>query len=566
MSEPDTPPPAPSGAPPAAAVRAASVPQALPDPVITRKNPTRLSMVWLVPLLAIVVGASLLVRDWLETGPRIEIAFRTAEGLEAGKTEVRYKEVVVGKVERVSLSDDRSRVLVGVRLDRKLSNLAVQDTQFWVVRPHIGSAGVSGLGTLLSGAYIGVDAGSSGVERQEFVGLEAPPFVLRGEPGRSFVLRATDLGSLDVGSPVYYRRTRVGRVVGYTLDPKNDDLSVQVFVESPYETLVTQQARFWNASGLDLTLNASGLTVNAQTVASVLAGGVAFERLPSAQPFPAAQAGSSFYLFNDRKTALAPPDGPPLTIRMVFDQSVRGLAVGSPVDFLGIDIGTVQSMHLKPDRHGRYPMEITADIFPLRLGAVRDAVLGPDIGDPQANTLLLRRLVDNHLRAQLRSGNLLTGQQYVALDFDAKAPRAALTVSDGPPLVPTVPGAFSDIQPQIAEIVAKISKVPFDDIGRDLRSVLRQADTTIRQLTPEAQKSLAEVQRTLAAVQESLGRIDRNLLDPSAPVQRNIEQTMGELQRAAQSLRVLGDYLQRHPESLLRGKPADPALPGDKPR
>lgn len=544
----------------------AELPQALADPVITTKNPTRLSLVWIVPILAMLIGASLILRTWLEAGPRIVIEFRTAEGLEPGKTEVRYKEVVVGRVEKVSLSDDRKKVLATVQLDRKVASIAVEDTTFWVVRPRIGTAGVSGLSTLFSGSYIGVDGGTSAKERSRFVGLEAPPYVLRGEPGRSFVLRAQDLGSLDVGSPLYYRRTRVGRVVGYALNPKNDELLVQVFVESPYESLVTQQARFWNVSGLDLTLNASGLTVNAQTLASVLAGGIAFERLPGAITLPPSPAGTRFYLFNDRKAALAPPDGPALTIRMVYDQSVRGLAVGAPIDFLGIELGTVTSMRLQYDPvRKRYPMEVTADIFLLRLGAVRHAMLNTAATGPAADTLFLERLVDNGLRAQLRAGNLLTGQQYVALDFIAKAPRATLAINGGVPLVPTVPGTLSELQSQIAEIVAKVSKVPFDEIGRDLQTTLGQARDTIRQLTPEAQQALAEVQRTLTAVQESFARLDRNVLDASAPVQRNADQTMIELQRAALSLRVLGDYLQRHPEAILRGKPPDPALPGDKP-
>lgn len=266
------PPPGGSAAPP-------EIPAAVAEPLVTRKNPARLSLVWIVPLLAVVIGASLLINSLLQSGPHVVIEFRSAEGLEPGKTEVRFKEVTVGRVDTVTLSEDRKRVLVGVRLDRSMANIAVEDTHFWVVRPRVGTAGISGLNTLLSGSYIGVDAGASPKTSDHFVGLEVPPFVLRGEAGRSFVLRANDLGSLDVGSPVYYRRTRVGRVVGYALDPKNDALTVQIFIESPYEPLVTQQARFWNASGLDLTLNASGLTLNTQTLTSVIAGGIAFERV-----------------------------------------------------------------------------------------------------------------------------------------------------------------------------------------------------------------------------------------------------------------------------------------------
>ncbi len=554
MPEPNEPPP--TGEPP---------PPAVPEPVITKKNPARLSLVWLVPIVAVVIGAGLLINSLMQAGPHIVISFRTAEGLESGKTEVRYKEVVVGRVESVTLSDDRQRVLVGVRLDRSAGSIAVQDTYFWVVRPRIGTAGISGLGTLLSGAYIGVDAGTSSESRRQFVGLEVPPLVLRGEPGRRFDLRALDLGSLDVGSPVYYRRARVGRVVGYRLDPKIDELTVQIFIESPYETLVTVGARFWNASGLNLQLNASGLTLNAQTLTSVLVGGIAFQHLPNSEALAPAPDGTRFYLFEDRKNALAPPDGPPLTIRMVYEHSVRGLSVGAPVDFLGVEIGTVRSLAPQYDApHRRYPVEVTADIYPLRLGKVREAILKGAPPDPATDVRLLKALVANGLRAQLRTGNLLSGQQYVALDFNPKAPPATLDPSQPVPLVPTVPGTFSEIQPQIAEIVAKINKVPFDEIARDLQGTLAQARNAIGRLSPEAQKALADVQRTLGSVQESLNRLDRNLLDETAPLQRNVEQTMIELQRAAQSLRVLGDYLQRHPEAILRGKRADPAVGGEE--
>lgn len=557
MAEHDEPDPSTSpGAEPSA-----PLPAAIAEPVVRKKNPARLSLVWIVPIVAVLIGLSLLVSSVLQSGPRVTIEFRTAEGLEPGKTEVRYKEVTVGRVETVTLSEDRKRVLVGVRLDRSVASIAVEDTHFWVVRPRIGTAGISGLNTLLSGSYIGVDAGTSAKSAREFIGLEAPPFVLRGEAGRSFVLRAGDLGSLDVGSPVYYRRTRVGRVVGYTLDPKSDQLTVQVFIESPYEMLVNPQSRFWNASGLDLTLNTTGVTLNLQTLASVIAGGIAFERPPGSEALPPAPAGAAFTLFHDRKIALAPPDGPPMDVRMVFDQSVRGLAIGAPIDFLGIEIGTVTSMSLQFDaKRKRYPMEVTAQIFPLRLGAIRNAMLRDPMPSADADVRFLRTLVDNGVRGQLRTANLLSGAQYIALDFMANTTPAQLSTSNGAPLIPTVRGTLSELQPQIAEIVAKVSKVPFDEIGRDLGSTLKQAQQSIRQLTPEAQRALAEVQRTLQSVQSSVEKLDRNLLDENAPMQRNAEQALAELQRAAQALRTLGDYLQRHPESILRGKPADPAV------
>jgi paraquat-inducible protein B len=384
--------------------------------------------------------------------------------------------------------------------------------------------------------------------------------VLRGEPGSIFVLRADDLGSLEHGSPVFHRRTPVGRVVGYTLDAERDELSMKIFVEAPYQKLVTLNSRFWNASGIDLTLNASGLSVNTQTLASVLAGGMAFDAPPDAVRAPQAPENTVFTLYSDRRSALAPPDGVAVPVRMVFDQSVRGLSPGAGVDLLGVDIGRVRSVALQYDaqRH-RFPVEVVAEIYPLRLGPVRDALLR-DAGGA-GDGVVLQQLVASGLRAQLRTGNLLTGQLYVALDFIPGPPRTASVGADGVVRMPTAPGTLSELQPQIAEIVQKVSKIPFDDIGRDLRTTLRSANAAIGQLTPDAQKALAEVQRTLSSAQKTIESLDRNVADPSSPVQRNLEDTLQELQRTARALRLLSDYLQQHPEALLRGKPADAPVP-----
>jgi len=552
--DPAQPPAAPGAAAPEPPRPAPAGAEELPQPRIVEARRWNVSLVWLLPAVAVAIGASLLVRSVFLVGPRIDIEFASAEGVEAGKTDVRYKEVVIGKVQSVKLRDDRKGVVVGVRLDRSAASFAVEDTAFWVVRTRIGVGGVTGLGTLLSGAYIGTDAGVSTAARAEFKGLEAPPFVLRGEPGRIFVLRSFDLGSLDVGSPVFYRRTHVGRVVGYTLDAERDELAVRVFIEAPYQQLVGENTRFWNASGIDLTINASGLTLNTQTLASVLAGGIAFEN-PAGPRKPAAE-NAVFTLFNDRSGAMALPDGLPVRVRMVFDSSVRGLSEGAAIDFLGIEIGRVTSIALQYDpARKRFPVEVFADVFPQRLGAVRTALLQTSPTPSGGDAVALQQLVAQGVRAQLRTGNLLTGQLYVAFDFIGKE------LNEGTLTVPTARGTLSEIQPQIAEIVEKVSKIPFDEIGKDLRSTLASANAAIGRLTPEAQTALSEVQKTLARAQASLDNLDRNVTDPGAPVQQNLQDTLLELQRTARALRVLADYLQQHPDSILRGKPADAPIP-----
>ncbi len=565
----------------------------IPKPVIVRANRLRFSLAWIVPLVALLVGAVLVVRTLTQTGPLITITFRNAEGLEPGRTEVRYKEVVVGRVNKVTLSPDRGRVLATVRLDKSAAGLAVADTHFWVVRPRINTAGISGLGTLFSGVYIGADAGESRTDEDHFTGLEVPPFVLRGEPGRSFVLDATDLGSLEVGSPVYYRRTRVGRVAGYTLDPKRDGLDVQVLIEEPNEALVTTQTRFWNASGIDVSLGAGGVNVNTESLAALVAGGIAFANPPGVAQAPPAPDGQRFVLFADRKTALAPHDGVAQRVRMVFSPGMRGLAAGASVELLGVEIGSVKTVAMQYDeRTRRFPTEVVAEIFPARLGDARRDFLAPHGGAAQSDAVFLKHLVDRGLRAQLKSGNLIAGQPYVALEFAPKAPKATLDASLPTPTIPTLAAGSGELQTQVGEILERIARIRFEQIGSNLedtlknasaasgalpdtlktlqetlrnasaatgtlQQTLKSADQAIQQLSPQAQQAIEEAQRSLKALQVTLDGLDRNVAHPDAQLQRDASQTMIELQRAARALRVLGDYLQQHPESLLRGKPAD---------
>lgn len=545
----------------------------VPEMTVVRRKRMRVSLVWLVPIAALVVGLILVVRALTSVGPEIVITFRTAEGLEPGRTEVRFKEVAVGKVSRVALSPDRERVMVTVKLDKSAASLAVDDTRFWVVKPRVGLAGVTGLGTLFSGSYIGVDAGASDESRSQFTGLEAPPLVLRDEPGRIFHLDAEELGSLDVGSPVYYRRARVGRVVGFALDAVRDALDVQVLIEAPNEKLVTTRSRFWNASGVDVTLDANGFQLNTESLISLIAGGVAFANVEGEGRAEPADAESRFDLFSTRKAALAPPDGPAQRVRMVFEQAQRGLVVGAPVDMLGIQIGKVRSVRLMNQvGSDKFPVEVTADLYLERLGAVRSNFKVAADAEKRADALFLKRLVDAGMRAQVRTGNLLTGQLYVALDFPNKVEKATLDASAEPPTIPSIRGTLADLQPQLAEIVARLGKIRFDEIGKELQSTLQRAGAasdglkdmlasasgTIKLLTPEAQRALVDVQKTLSSAQATLANLDRNVTQSEAPLQQNVNQALVEMRRAAQALRVLADYLQRHPEALLRGKPADP--------
>lgn len=524
----------------------------LPEPVVRRRGRISPSLIWLVPILAALAGALLLLRAFLAAGPSIVISFETAEGLEAGKTELRYKDVVIGKVHSIELAEDRSRVWVRVDLARGAANVAVKDSQFWVVRVRADLGGISGFKTLVTGTYIGVNLGQSKTSARTFVGLEKPPSVTSDQKGRRFVLKTGDLGSLNIGSPVYFRRIPVGRVVSFELDEDGKGVSIGAFVAEPYDRFVTADARFWNASGIDLSLDSAGLKLNTQSLVTLLAGGVAFQRLSDEVPGAPAAADASFILHPNQAAALTPQDASVLPVRMRFLESTRGLAVDAQVDFKGVDLGRITGVELSFDAaRQRFVSEVSADLHPQRLGrAYRELVADGAQGAPDPGALF-GQLIQRGLRAQLRAGNLITGQLYIALDFPAKTRPATVDPLLRPLQIPTEPASLDQIQTRISDIVARIDQIPFAEIGNRLRDALAAADALLRQLdaevAPAATASLREARSTLDAARQTLAA-------PDAPVQQDLHRTLEEVDRAARSLRELSDYLQRHPESLIRGR------------
>jgi len=522
------------------------------DPVIATRAGWLPSLVWLVPLVAALIGLGLVVKSVLERGPEITISFRNADGLEPGKTRVKYKDVEIGTVKTIKLAKDLSHVLVDVQLTKDADTFAVKDSRFWVVRPRVGASGVSGLGTLLSGAYIGVDAGRSKVDATTFNGLETPPAVTGDQRGTQYTLRGDSLGSIDIGSPVYYRRVQVGQVVGFSLDPLGTGVTFTVFVNAPYDQYVHTNSRWWQASGVDLRLDSSGLKLNTQSLATVILGGIAFQA-PADQPAGAvATHDTVFALGSDETQAMRDPDGERVPVVMNFNQSLRGLSVGAPVDFRGIVLGEVTNIGIDYDPKAKgFTMPVTMNIYPERLGKrFRDTIRSK--GEP-ARREILQRLVEHGLRGQLRTGNLLTSQLYVALDFFPTASAVKLDVNQETIELPTVPNTLDELQLQVADIAKKLDKVPFDQIGANLNSTLANADKLFRQLdtqvAPQARDTLSAAKQTFTTAEATLQQ--------DSPLQSDVRGALKELTQTLRSLNMLADYLERHPESLLQGKPGD---------
>ncbi|CAB3768793.1 intermembrane transport protein PqiB [Paraburkholderia humisilvae] len=524
----------------------------VPEPEIDARRRWLPSLVWVIPLIAALIGVALVVQSIYERGPTITISFSTAEGLEPGKTKVKYKDVDIGFVKTIKLANNHSRVLVYVQLSKEAEDFAVKDSRFWVVRPRIGASGVTGLSTLLSGSYIGVDGGRSTETQTEFVGLETPPAVTSDLKGRQFTLRGESLGSIDIGSPVFYRRVQVGQVTGFSLDKDGTGVTVQVFVSAPFDQYVGTNSRWWHASGVDLRLDSSGFKLNTQSLATVIVGGLAFQSPPGQAVGVQAPNNMTFRLADDESDAMHEPDGEPVRVVMNFNQSLRGLSVGAQVDFRGIVLGQVTSIGVEYDPKARnFTMPVTMNLYPDRLRRrTREALPAP--GSKSSNELL-QALVQHGLRGQLRTGNLITGQLYIALDMFPNAGKASVDVAHEPLELPTMPNSLDELQLQIADIAKKLDKVPFDQIGTNLNTALTNADKLFSKLDTEL---LPQARDTLAAAKQTFGSAQATLQQDS-PMQSDIHQALQELTRTLQSLNALADYLERHPESLVRGKSGD---------
>ena len=529
----------------------------IPEAVAEPKKRHSIQLVWLIPIIAALVGGTLAVKTYLQKGPTITIAFKTGEGLDVGKTKIKFKDVEIGVVKEVIIAKDLKQVIATVELKKEVKPYLVEDTRFWVVRPQISGGNITGLGTLMGGAYIGMDVGKSSKQQFAFTGLERPPVVTMDVPGSRFLLHSDDLGSLDIGSPIYFRRIQVGQVVSYELDKSGSGVTFAIFVNAPYDQYVKTNTRFWNASGVDLTMDATGLTLNTQSLASILIGGIAFQTLDEKDESPPTSPGTAFTLFNSRAEAMKHRDTISQSYVMAFKETVRGLSIGSPVDFRGITVGEVTDIRLEVDpRTKGINMMVFVRNYPERM---RSRAIG-ELPSLEQNKMLINKMVENGMRAQLKSGNLLTGQLYVALDLFPNAPKAKVDWSTNPPRFPTTPGSMMELQAALDKFLKKVDSLPLAEIVGELRQAVQSLDAALKsaeatskrvdaEILPELKATLEEARITLGAAKQTLSA--------DAPLQSDLRNTLRDLSKAAQSLRVFTDYLERNPEALLRGKEGD---------
>jgi len=542
-----------------------------PQATVQPRRQTRISMVWVIPIFAAVVAIGIAIQRIMSEGPTITIIFKAAEGVEAGKTFVKYKDVNIGQVSAVQLSPDYSKVEVTAKIAKNAAGLMVEDAKFWVVQPRVTLSGVSGLSTLLSGNFIGFVAGTSKKQQRTFTGLEFQPVVTSGQPGGEFVLKADNLGSLGIGSPIYYRRMAAGQVIAYNLASDGKGVEIKIFVNTPFDTYVTSDTRFWNASGIDVSLGAGGMDVRTQSLVALLAGGLAFDVPQDTIKTERATANTVFTLYSDQVTAMKQPEAIATRYALFFNESLRGLSVGAPITILGLPAGEVTAVGLDIEPktlrvRGRVEIVSYPERLVARLNQKQTAEGQALIRSEQQRRALMQRLVEQRgLRAQLRSGNLITGQLFVAFDFFPDATKAKIDWGRDPVELPVVPSTVQDIETRLTGIVAKLDKLPYEAIGSGLTQALSSLNQTLQDtgnavnridsdVTPELKTIVVDVRNTIASADGVLRNTDATLVGKNAPAQQDLRDALQEIARAARSLRVLTDYLERHPESLIRGK------------
>jgi paraquat-inducible protein B len=544
------------------------------------KTGRRFSAVWLFPIIAAIIAGWLVIKTISEKGPTITISFETAEGLETGKTQVKYKDVLVGLVDTVTLDAKTRRVVVTASMEKSIEALITETARFWVVRPRIGVKEISGLGTLVSGAFIELDPGAGGKPKLDFVGVEDPPVIKTDTPGTKYELMAGSLASISRGSPIYFKGIEVGEVLGYNLTEDKSRLRVHVFVHAPHDQLVRDDTRFWNVSGLQVSLDSGGMQVKTGTLQSLVLGGIEFETPNLSSGREPAQAGSQFVLFETREEIRETSITEKVRFIMNFESSVRGLSVGAPVEFRGIRVGTVVDVRLDFDpESSRFVVPVLADIEPQRVNVFDKEIIGSGLSfeQRQAN---LQGLIESGFRARLKTGSFLTGQLYVDLDLYPDAPIKLIGGNRDYLEIPTLPPSLQEITNSITDLVAKLQRIPVDTISEKLVGTLQGAEDLVKspdtrdalaslknaaseleklvqnvddQLVPNAADMLAQANKTLATAEKAIVTVETIAADDS-PMMFEVRTALEETAAAAKAIRQLAELLQRDPSALLTGK------------
>lgn len=551
----------------------------LPHAEVRRRS--HISPIWLIPAIAVMLAAYLGWQTLSARGPLITIIFQTGQGLVAGQTKVEHKAVALGTVEGIRLSDDMRTVIVQARMTSDAAPRLTDHARFWVVRPRLTAGSVSGLETLVSGSYIEMDPGAPGGQpERHFTGLSAPPGVRSDEPGHTFTLTASRLGSLGPGSPVFYRDVVVGEVLGFDQPQIEGPIAVRIFIRAPYDSYVRQGTHFWNASGLSVQIGPQGVHVEVASIQAVLSGGIAFSTPEQDANKPMAANDVTFELYRDYAAAQNAGYHDNIKFVSYFQNSVSGLSAGSAVRLYGIQVGSVTDVALQMDpATGKARVRVAYDVQPERVFSTDEL---PKLSPLQ----ITRNLVQQGMRAQIDTESYVTGQEVLGLDFAPNATPAQVGREGDALVVPSQAGGLQDIAQSLSGIVSKLNSLPLNQIGANLNHLVGSLDSSVngtelkdalhglsatlnslndlvRKADAGATPALKRLPEIASELQGTLERANRLVgsfqagYGGNSDISRNLERLLDQTNDAMRSIRLLADFLNRHPSALIRGRPGE---------
>jgi len=513
------------------------------------------SPVWIFPIVTALIGAWILFYHYSHQGPEVTLITTNAEGIEGGKTTIKSRSVDVGVVESATLTDDLTHVEIKARLNAGMEKLLHGDSVFWVVKPQVGREGISGLGTLLSGAYIELQPGKKGSQPENYQLLDSPPLAPPDAKGIRVTLDSKKAGQLSPGDPVLFRGYRVGSVETSTFDAQKRTISYQLFISAPNDRLVTGNVRFWKDSGIAVDLTSAGMRVEMGSLSTLFGGGVSFD-VPEGmdQGQPVAQQ-TAFRLYDDQKSIQDSLYTDHIDYLMFFKDSVRGLQPGAPVEFRGIRLGTVGKVPffapgMRQVLDDDYRIPVLVRIEPERLiNQVGDT---PDIAEH------IDGLMKRGLRGSLKTGNLVTGALYVDMDFFPKEPPVKeIREFGGYKIIPTVSSGLAQIQQRLMETLDKINSLPLNPMIQQATNTLSESQATMRrlqatldnlnkltasqsmqQLPQDMQKTLRELNRSMQGFQPGSAAYNKMVAD-----MQRLDQVLRELQPVLKTLNTTSNEL-----------------------
>ncbi|WP_042288028.1 intermembrane transport protein PqiB [Citrobacter sedlakii] len=503
------------------------------------------SPVWIFPIVTALIGAWVLFYHYSHQGPEVTLITTNAEGIEGGKTTIKSRSVDVGVVESATLTDDLTHVEIKARLNSGMEKLLHEDSVFWVVKPQVGREGISGLGTLLSGAYIELQPGRKGSQPENYQLLDSPPLAPPDAKGIRVVLDSKKAGQLSPGDPVLFRGYRVGSVETSTFDAQRRTISYQLFINAPNDRLVTSNVRFWKDSGIAVDLTSAGMRVEMGSLSTLFGGGVSFdvpEGLEQGQPVA---EKSAFRLYDDQRSIQDSLYTDHIDYLMFFKDSIRGLQPGAPLEFRGIRLGTVSKVpffmpNMRQVFNNDYRIPVLVRIEPERLKA--------QLGEETDVGAHLADLLKRGLRGSLKTGNLVTGALYVDLDFYPKEPPlTGIREFNGYQIIPTVSGGLAQIQQRLMEALDKINNLPLNPMIQQATNTLSESQRTMKHLQTTLDNmnkitSSQSMQQLPADMQNTLRELNRSM-QGFQPGSAAYNKMVADMQRLDQVLRELQPVL-----------------------